>query len=114
MNGVNDMAVGPGGFVPPNPGGGNGDAGGMPAAPRGLGQQPESFTAWHDTRRPHAGDTALAGNNPLVAAANPLLDLIPQIRATGHHSAPRNCASTSSTKCGASRRARSKAASRPR
>ena len=91
MNGVNDMAVGPGGFVPPNPGGGNGgngDAGGMPASPRGLGQQPESFTAWHDARRPHAGDAALAGNNPLVAAANPLLDLIPQIRATGHHDAP--------------------------
>ncbi|MGJ7537742.1 MULTISPECIES: DotU family type VI secretion system protein [unclassified Variovorax] len=93
MNGVNDMAVGPGGFVPPNPGGGNamGDAGGMPNASRGgsgLGAQPESFTAWHDARRPHAGDTALAGNNPLVAAANPLLDLIPQIRATGHHPAP--------------------------
>ena len=34
------------------------------------------------------GDTALAGNNPLVAAANPLLDLIPQIRATGHHDSP--------------------------
>ncbi|WPH14336.1 DotU family type VI secretion system protein [Variovorax paradoxus] len=94
MNGVNDMAVGPGGFVPPNPGGGannggNGDAQGMPPASRGAGQQqPQSFTAWHDARRPHAGDTALAGNNPLVAAANPLLDLIPQIRATGHHDAP--------------------------
>jgi len=95
MNGVNDMAVGPGGFVPPNPGGGannnggNGDAAGMSPASRGAGQQqPQSFTAWHDARRPHAGDTALAGNNPLVAAANPLLDLIPQIRATGHHDAP--------------------------
>jgi len=100
MNGVNDMAVGPGGFVPPNPGGGAhhgnsssgnplGDAPGMPAtASRGLGEQPQAFTAWHDARRPHAGDTALAGNNPLVAAANPLLDLIPQIRATGHHDAP--------------------------
>jgi len=94
MNGVNDMAVGPGGFVPPNPGGGannggNGDAAGTPLASRGAGQQqPQSFTAWHDARRPHAGDTALAGNNPLVAAANPLLDLIPQIRATGHHDAP--------------------------
>ncbi|TWD90342.1 type VI secretion system protein ImpK [Variovorax beijingensis] len=93
MNGVNDMAVGPGGFVPPNPGGGNnsgnGDPAGMPLASRGAGQQqPQSFTAWHDARRPHAGDTALAGNNPLVAAANPLLDLIPQIRATGHHDAP--------------------------
>ncbi|WP_018906608.1 DotU family type VI secretion system protein [Variovorax paradoxus] len=95
MNGVNDMAVGPGGFVPPNPGGGannnggNGDAAGVPSTSRGAGQQqPQSFTAWHDARRPHAGDTALAGNNPLVAAANPLLDLIPQIRATGHHDAP--------------------------
>ena len=96
MNGGNDMAVGPGGFVPPNPGGGgnnnnggNGDAAGAPPASRGAGQQqPQSFTAWHDARRPHAGDAALAGNNPLVAAANPLLDLIPQIRATGHHDAP--------------------------
>ena len=92
MNGVNDMAVGPGGFVPPNPGGGNNsgsnDHAGTPQASRGMGQQPQSFTAWHDARRPHAGDTALAGNNPLVAAANPLLDLIPQIRATGHHDAP--------------------------
>ncbi|KLN52220.1 DotU family type VI secretion system protein [Variovorax paradoxus] len=94
MNGVNDMAVGPGGFVPPNPGGGgnnsgNGDPAGVPLVSRGAGQQqPQSFTAWHDARRPHAGDTALAGNNPLVAAANPLLDLIPQIRATGHHDAP--------------------------
>ncbi|MDQ0588662.1 DotU family type VI secretion system protein [Variovorax paradoxus] len=93
MNGVNDMAVGPGGFVPPNPGGGNnsgnGDAAGPSPASRGAGQQqPQSFTALHDARRPHAGDTALAGNNPLVAAANPLLDLIPQIRATGHHDAP--------------------------
>ncbi|MBT2333243.1 DotU family type VI secretion system protein [Variovorax paradoxus] len=93
MNGVNDMAVGPGGFVPPNPGGGanNNGSSGNPAdvASRGAGQQqPQSFTAWHDARRPHAGDTALAGNNPLVAAANPLLDLIPQIRATGHHDAP--------------------------
>ena len=92
MNGVNDMAVGAGGFVPPNPGGGGAaDPGGMPAAQRGMGAQPESFTAWHDARRPHAGDTALAGNNPLVAAANPLLDLIPQIRATGHHPAPAQC-----------------------
>ncbi|WP_281081306.1 DotU family type VI secretion system protein [Variovorax paradoxus] len=92
MNGINDVAVGPGGFVPPNPGGGtSGGAhgGNNPLnAPRGLGEQPQAFTAFHDTRRPHAGDTALAGNNPLVAAANPLLDLIPQIRATGHHDSP--------------------------
>ena len=92
MNGINDVAVGPGGFVPPNPGGGaNGGTHGSNNplnAPRGLGEQPQAFTAFHDTRRPHAGDTALAGNNPLVAAANPLLDLIPQIRATGHHDSP--------------------------
>jgi type VI secretion system protein ImpK len=92
MNGINDVAVGPGGFVPPNPGGGTNSGthvGGNPLnAPRGLGEQPQAFTAFHDTRRPHAGDTALAGNNPLVAAANPLLDLIPQIRATGHHDSP--------------------------
>lgn len=108
----NDMAVGPGGFVPPNPGGGAmGDAS---TAPRGIGAQPESFTAWHDTRRPHAGDTAIAGNNPLVAAANPLLDLIPQIRATGHHPSPAQLRDTWSTRCAASRHARSRRASRPR
>jgi type VI secretion system protein ImpK len=70
MNGINDVAVGPGGFVPPNPGGGtNGGTHGSNNplnAPRGLGEQPQAFTAFHDTRRPHAGDTALAGNNPLV------------------------------------------------
>jgi type VI secretion system protein ImpK len=88
MNGVNDMAVGPGGFVPPNPGGGANGSNGGDSSSRGFGAQPDSFTAWHDAKRPHAGDTALAGNNPLVAAANPLLDLIPQIRATGHHPAP--------------------------
>ncbi len=88
MNGINDVAVGPGGFVPPNPGGGSNGGNNPLNAPRGLGEQPQAFTAFHDTRRPHAGDTALAGNNPLVAAANPLLDLIPQIRATGHHDSP--------------------------
>ncbi|RZL63906.1 MAG: DotU family type VI secretion system protein [Variovorax sp.] len=90
MNGANNMAAGAGGFVPPNPGGGLlGEPGVMqPSAPQGLGGQSESFTAWHDARRPHAGDVTLAGNNPLVAAANPLLDLIPQLRATGHHDAP--------------------------
>lgn len=89
MNGANDMAVGPGGFVPPNPGGGTNTSSGPGSQPPQPSQpQPDAFTAWHDARRPHAGDTALAGNNPLVAAANPLLDLIPQIRATGHHPAP--------------------------
>ncbi|WP_447771444.1 DotU family type VI secretion system protein [Variovorax boronicumulans] len=89
MNGANDMAVGPGGFVPPNPGGGaNTSSGPGSQQPQPPQAPPDAFTAWHDARRPHAGDTALAGNNPLVAAANPLLDLIPQIRATGHHPAP--------------------------
>lgn len=89
MNGANDMAVGPGGFVPPNPGGGaNTSSGPGSQQPQPSQPQPDAFTAWHDARRPHAGDTALAGNNPLVAAANPLLDLIPQIRATGHHPSP--------------------------
>lgn len=87
MNGANDMAVGPGGFVPPNPGGGATTHSGPGPQPQQQ-PQPDAFTAWHDARRPHAGDTALAGNNPLVAAANPLLDLIPQIRATGHHPSP--------------------------
>ncbi|WP_447922551.1 DotU family type VI secretion system protein [Achromobacter aegrifaciens] len=36
--------------------------------------------------RPH--DYVISGTNPLVAAANPLLDLIPQIRATAAHPSP--------------------------
>ncbi|ARP78323.1 DotU family type VI secretion system protein [Bordetella genomosp. 6] len=36
--------------------------------------------------RPH--EYVISGSNPLVAAANPLLDLIPQIRATTAHPAP--------------------------
>lgn len=36
--------------------------------------------------RPH--DYVISGTNPLVAAANPLLDLIPQIRATATHPSP--------------------------
>jgi type VI secretion system protein ImpK len=36
--------------------------------------------------RPH--DYVISGANPLVAAANPLLDLIPQIRATATHPSP--------------------------
>ena len=90
MNAVNDITISPQGFVPPNPGGSaDGTASGMDPASRGLDPQPPpSFTAWHDTRRPHAGEVVAVGNNPLVAAANPLLDLIPQIRATAHHEAP--------------------------
>ena len=34
------------------------------------------------------GDYVISGTNPLVAAANPLLDLIPQIRATASHTSP--------------------------
>ena len=33
-------------------------------------------------------DAVISGSNPLVAAANPLLDLIPQIRATASHTSP--------------------------
>lgn len=36
--------------------------------------------------RPH--EYVISGSNPLVAAANPLLDLIPQIRATTSHPSP--------------------------
>ena len=34
------------------------------------------------------GPVLLSGSNPLVAAANPLLNLIPQLRATIQHSDP--------------------------
>jgi len=34
------------------------------------------------------GEYVISGSNPLVAAANPLLDLIPQIRATASHPSP--------------------------
>lgn len=37
---------------------------------------------------PRDGDYVISGTNPLVAAANPLLDLIPQIRATTSHTSP--------------------------
>jgi type VI secretion system protein ImpK len=38
--------------------------------------------------RPQPDDYVISGSNPLVAAANPLLDLIPQIRATLSHPSP--------------------------
>jgi type VI secretion system protein ImpK len=38
--------------------------------------------------RPRPHEYVISGSNPLVAAANPLLDLIPQIRATGSHPSP--------------------------
>jgi type VI secretion system protein ImpK len=72
----------PGGFVPPNPGGS------APPPADSAAKSPHAFTAWHDTARPNAGDAILKGNNSLLAAANPLLDLIPQIRATAQHDAP--------------------------
>lgn len=55
-------------------------------APTGLAQQPfqPSQTAADDAPQ----DTRLVGVNPLVAAANPLLNLIPQIRSTLAHPDP--------------------------
>jgi type VI secretion system protein ImpK len=38
--------------------------------------------------RPRPHEYVISGSNPLVAAANPLLDLIPQIRATASHPSP--------------------------
>ena len=57
-----------GGFVPPNPGG----AAQFAAPPLA----------------PPPAQRIISGSNPLVAAANPLLDLVPQIRATVHHPDP--------------------------
>ncbi|KAF0811568.1 putative lipoprotein YiaD [Andreprevotia sp. IGB-42] len=57
-----------GGFVPPNPGGS-----GHASAP-----QPAAAPA----------QRIISGSSPLVAAANPLLNLVPQIRATVHHPDP--------------------------
>ncbi|MGV2909833.1 DotU family type VI secretion system protein [Achromobacter sp. AGC25] len=52
----------------------------MSAPPGGLG---DSAAQGAGRLRPH--DYVISGTNPLVAAANPLLDLIPQIRATAAH-----------------------------
>jgi len=66
------FTAGAGGFVPPNPGG---------AKP------PGPAAARVDTE-PAPGHWAASGTNPLVAAANPLLNLLPQIRSTVHHPNP--------------------------
>ncbi|MVW70260.1 DotU family type VI secretion system protein [Bordetella sp. 15P40C-2] len=47
---------------------------------------PEGGATASDRLRPH--EYVISGSNPLVAAANPLLDLIPQIRATTSHPSP--------------------------
>lgn len=47
---------------------------------------PEGGAAASGRLRPH--EYVISGSNPLVAAANPLLDLIPQIRATTSHPSP--------------------------
>jgi type VI secretion system protein ImpK len=57
-----------GGFVPPNPGG-NVEATVSPVPPA-------------------PAEHIISGSNPLIAAANPLLNLVPQIRATVHHPDP--------------------------
>ncbi|MDM9559504.1 MULTISPECIES: DotU family type VI secretion system protein [Bordetella] len=47
---------------------------------------PEGAASASSRLRPH--EYVISGSNPLVAAANPLLDLIPQIRATVSHPSP--------------------------
>lgn len=66
---VDSFEGGHGGFVPPNPGGKQTFE---PAAPD----------------RVATGQVKPTGSNPLVAAANPLLNLVPQIRSTVHHANP--------------------------
>ncbi len=55
----------------------------LSAPPGSLGDGPAQAAG---RLRPH--DYVISGTNPLVAAANPLLDLIPQIRATAAHPSP--------------------------
>ncbi|AFQ50605.1 DotU family type VI secretion system protein [Burkholderia cepacia] len=75
MNSSSDsISAGAGGFVPPNPGGMH------PAAASGA--------AGPTATQPRPGRWAASGTNPLVAAANPLLNLVPQIRSTVHHPNP--------------------------
>ena len=75
MNSSSDsISAGAGGFVPPNPGGMH------PAA--------ASAAAGPTATQPRPGRWAASGTNPLVAAANPLLNLVPQIRSTVHHPNP--------------------------
>ncbi|MGN6260220.1 MAG: DotU family type VI secretion system protein [Ralstonia sp.] len=75
MNSSSDsFAAGAGGFVPPNPGG----------------MQPAATNSTPGASDAHApsGQWVTSGSNPLVAAANPLLNLVPQIRSTVHHPNP--------------------------
>ena len=66
------FAAGAGGFVAPNPGGAH----------------PSGPSASYADAEPALGQWAASGANPLVAAANPLLNLLPQIRSTVHHPNP--------------------------
>lgn len=68
---VDSVGSSTGGFVPPNPGG----------------AQPSSVDA-ASAARPATAHWTPSGSNPLVAAANPLLNLVPQIRSTVHHPNP--------------------------
>lgn len=78
MNSPSDsFAAGVGGFVPPNPGGIG-----------GAGAAPSSAAIGAGGVEPAPGHWAASGTNPLVAAANPLLNLVPQIRSAVHHPNP--------------------------
>lgn len=75
MNSPSDsFAAGVGGFVPPNPG--------------GTGAAQSSAAMGAVGVEPAPGHWAASGTNPLVAAANPLLNLVPQIRSAVHHPNP--------------------------
>jgi type VI secretion system protein ImpK len=77
MNSPSDsFAAGAGGFIAPNPGG-SGYAGVEPSGAGAAGGA-----------EPAPGHWAASGTNPLVAAANPLLNLVPQIRSAVHHPNP--------------------------
>ncbi|KVW62407.1 DotU family type VI secretion system protein [Burkholderia ubonensis] len=74
---TDSFSTGAGGFVPPNPGGMHAAADAAAAGPAGA-----------SVMQPRPGRWAASGTNPLVAAANPLLNLVPQIRSTVHHPNP--------------------------
>ncbi|BCG04509.1 hypothetical protein PPGU19_090770 (plasmid) [Paraburkholderia sp. PGU19] len=71
------VAGAPGGFVHPNPGG---------AAPI---DDAHAANAAGREPKPEYEAPAVSSRNPLVAVANPLLNLVPQIRWTVHHPNPR-------------------------
>jgi type VI secretion system protein ImpK len=56
------------------------------ALPNPLGSLADPAAPASSRLRPH--EYVISGSNPLVASANPLLDLIPQIRATQSHPSP--------------------------